>query len=399
MINKILKSKNQKGAVSLFVVVFAALLITVVVVSFTRIMINDQQQASTVDLSQSAYDSAQAGVEDGKRALLRYQNVCNDSDIASCNKAADVVNSAKCNAGLENISTVVDGEVKIQQRVGDNALDQAYTCVKIALNTNDYLGTLQTDSSNVIPLFSKAPFDTVLLEWYTADDLQSHDNLSVDLLPASSFSFPLINSWPINRPSIMRTQLMQVGSNFTLNDFDSINSAGQSNANTLFLYPLGTTGISSNTIDSKDMAARDLRRSSVSGPQPTTCSGSLTSGGYACSTKLVLPVPVNGGNRTAFLRLTSMYNKAHYRVLLLDSTKPCDLNQFQGLGCIQFDGIQPEIDSTGRANDLFRRVVSRVELRDVNYPYPDAAVNVTGNLCKDFLVTNKTTDYKNNCTP
>lgn len=389
-INKILKNKNQKGAVSLFVVVFAALLITVVVVSFTRIMINDQQQASTVDLSQSAYDSAQAGVEDGKRALLRYQNICNSSDVATCDKAAEVVNSSKCNDGLENISTVVDGQVKIQQRVGDNALDQAYTCVKIALDTDDYLGALQTDSSMVVPLLSKVPFDTVLLEWYTADDLQSHDNLSVDLLPTSSLSYPLINSWPANRPSIMRTQLIQVGSNFTLNDFDSINSSSQSNANTLFLYPLGTTGTSGGTINSKDMAARDLRRSPISGPQPVTCSGSLTSGGYACKTKLVLPEPINGGNRTAFLRLTSMYNKAHYRVSLFSGG---------GTTAVKFDGVQPEIDSTGRANDLFRRVVTRVELRDVNYPYPDAAVSVSGNFCKDFIITDKPIDYKNNCTP
>jgi hypothetical protein len=67
---------------------------------------------------------------------------------------------------------------------------------------------------------------------------------------------------------------------------------------------------------------------------------------------------------------------------------------------VPFDRVQPEVDSTGRANDMFRRVKTRVEFKS-DFIYPEAAVDIGGDLCKNFIITDKDTDYVDNstCTP
>ena len=99
------------------------------------------------------------------------------------------------------------------------------------------------------------------------------------------------------------------------------------------------------------------RKSATIKPHSITCSGNISAGGYACSAEIILPSTIGGGNRNAFIRLSSIYNGSSYSVELNNSS-----------GIVNFDGVQPAIDSTGRANDIFRRVESRVEMSDPNFP-------------------------------
>ncbi len=385
---------KERGAVSLFVVIFAMLLLTVVTVSFLRIVMTDLRQSSDVDLSQSAYDSAQAGVEDAKRALLRYQAYCSTTTEANCNTLANQLSVDSCNTALR-IGGVVpgtSGEVPVQSTSSSSAsasFEQAYTCVTMRLNTSDVVGSVEDGTSKYIALKGANPssgastdFNEVTVSWFSQKNLSSPSQ-PISLLSQSSLS-PLLKQtdWPSNRPPILRTQLMQTGSSFTLSDFDSINASSQSNANTLFLYP------SSDGTQATSFVGRDIRSSGAGDspdaaspgttPLPIRCVSALSSGGYACSVRLTLPDPVGGGSRQGYLRLTPLYGATQFQIKLSNNGVPVD-----------FKGVQPSVDSTGRANDIFRRVETRVELSPDGTGLPDAAVDVSTEFCKDFAVTDR----------
>lgn len=385
------KTKNkQNGAASLFIVVFTALVVVIITVGFVRIMLSDQQQASVNDLSQSAYDSAQAGVEDAKRAILRYENICNTGTYTDCNVAyADTTNS-QCNYANGKLSDVatskdpVTGEVKVQTGASNN-LDQAYTCVKILLDTTDFIGDLKQDDSKIIPLLGVTNFDTIKIEWFNSADLQG--STGAVNVPLASSGQPLLaqSSWTsatsLNRPSIMRAQLIQYNpTGFSLSDLDN-NTSNVASSSTMFLYPSNINGVPASGFPS-------VRRQATVSPINSLCNTSLSAGGYACSATIKLPMAVSAGARSAYLNLKALYKKAHYRITL-----------WNGVTSVKFHAVQPEVDSTGRANDLFRRVSSRVELGDISFPFPEAAVDLNGNYCKNFIVTDKTSDYENYCTP
>jgi Tfp pilus assembly protein PilX len=382
---------RQQGAVSLFVVIFATLLMIIITLSFVQLMLKDQRQATASDLSQSAFDSAQSGVEDAKRLLLLEQECRNNaaSPAVNCNAVTAAISSGKCNtvaAGIYN-NTATD-ETMIQQRQGDADLQQAYTCVKILADTTDYKGVVDLNQSNIVPLRGTQAFDSISISWFTRDDVAATTpamNVGFPSANGQSNLPPAGNQWRDNYPSLLRAQLMQTGNNFKLSDFDSGQAGNRSNANTLFLYPsiVGASNL--------NFSADDVRRDQDNAPEIVRCVSSFASAEYACSVTIRLPAPIdnNLAQRNAFLRLSALYNGAHYKIQLLNA----------GVA-IPFDRVQPEVDSTGRANDMFRRVKTRVEFKS-DFIYPEAAVDIGNSLCKNFIITDKDADYSSSatCTP
>lgn len=389
---------KERGAVSLFIVIFTALLVTVVTTSFVQIMLRNQQQATDNDLSQSAYDSAMAGVEDAKRALVRLKKCQPDPTQPGCVALIGAFSNADSDCEfLESVGVTdfVNGEVQVGN---DASLNQAYTCVNVNVDTRSFNGVLFANQGVVVPLVPVGgdtnAIESVRISWFSRAKHDVADTVDATLpteirLEKNNFD------WGINVPPMMRAQLMQFNKGtVSLADFDG------ENARTRFLYPFaGGMGFDNFALDTRDRTA-----STGNSPKPGGCVTNFTlQGEYACSVIVELPdLPIDQ-TREAYLFLSGIYVQTpgvHYMVEMLDGA---------GVGAnnIYFNNVQPEVDATGRASDLFRRVKATVDVSESGRPtnYPTAALS-TENLCKEFFITSAKADYdsdgnKNDggCTP
>jgi len=358
VIAKHTRSSRQQGITSIIAVIFTSILLSIISVSFIALMLREQSRSIDDQLSQSAYDAAMSGVEDGKRVLAR----CDNGIVASCN----AINAQECNtvqaSGLLGASG--DSQVVIESSGGSGGdLLQAYTCVVINRDTDNYLGTLTShDSSVMLALAGTGTFNRVKIDWYRSTD----GGYNQPITPVVNIPLYAMASWPINYPPVLRAQYIQSQSTINLADYDD-----NDGSHAVFLYPTRQTSPDISLI------ANDNRRSLgvIGSPVRSQCA-SVPIVDYACSATIAIP---SGGAAERYLRLTSIYKGASFRVTLYNDLNP-----------VKFSGVQPSIDVNGRANDVYRRVDVRVEkkLSDTEIPYPRATVDITNNFCKDFSVTN-----------
>lgn len=361
------KRSKERGATALLVVVFSVLLLMTISVSFMRLVVQDQNRTNDDELSRGAYDSALAGVEDGKRVL---QACLANNDTAACSAIAsnqcNTVHAAKVLSASDSATNT--NEVMVQNSSGTTGgYDQAYTCVQVNRNTVDYQGSLSSDSSTVIPLKTAGPFTQVTISWFKNPGPSTQFDLNTSPAP----SLPSLANWAQSgkvRPPLLRVQLAQFnGQGFNLSDFDKSGDSG-----TLYLYP--SSNGSSTTDFSLD--ARGSKSNNLLTPiQCNTAIGNT----YVCTATITLPLPVGLdasqiAQRQAYLRVTSLYGDTDYTILPVGT---------------QFQDVEPSIDSTGRASNVYRRVRARVQLVSPAQTqlFPRATVDITHNFCKDFGVS------------
>lgn len=402
--------KFHKGGVSIFIVVIVAVLVSIMSVSFLRLMLRDQEQASKLDLSQSAYDSAQAGVEDAKRFLHRYQQECGGgANLATdtCKKMQTALNNPNQDNGCYILSTAgignANGETQVQTTNGTNStsndanLNQAYTCVKMQKNTPDFLGKIEEGQSTIVPLRGAKDFSKVRLSWHSQKDLTNKDrDVTLD-----EINTPLVSSvdnnllisrdqWTrrVNSPAILKTQFFgyQQGarnSGQILTALDNNSFTTGTGLSEVMLFP--ARGIEARNNHSLPFHRRgedaNGRTNNISA---VTCEPNMATTGreYSCSVTISLGHQVTKAD-TAYMRLTPIYRGTEFKAELLDNND----------ALVDFDGVQPKVDSTGRANNQFRRVESRISFEDPSFPLPEFALQLEDNgqpLCKDFWVTNRT---------
>ena len=400
------KQQFKRGGVSMFLVVVAAMLISLMGASFLRTVLRDQTNATNQDLSQSAYDSAMAGVEDAKRFLNIYNKTCKYGayDAVKCPQMENVLRSPSCNMMNTAGIGAASGETKIQTTssagvAGATELDQAYTCVKITRETNEFLGKAELNESKMVPLQSTKPFNQVKISWHSKEDLSNPNNTAINYtgsgVSSSKYLLPSVEEWNkqsgnnTNRPAIMKAQF--IGAISTNNPTDLDNNAFSSSQgnglNEMLYYP--------RTVGSSSIGLPTTRRSGSSSTtdfSSVKCETNLNTVVYACSVIVNIGFTMPANQTRAYLRLTPIYTASNFKVELFNGSDPAT---------VPFDGVQPKVDSTGRANDKFRRVESRLEFFTESMNLPQYAVTLEGSssssLCKNFWVSNADNNIPTSC--
>jgi len=366
-------NKRQAGAVSLFAVIFAILLLTVLTVGFIKLMAQGQQRATENDLSQSAYDAALAGVEDAKRTIRQCQEQGEDSVACKALNNVDKQNDCQVISRARGLGD--QPEILIQSSGEGNDFDQAYTCVNIDMDTEDYLFSSMEGKTELIPLKANGSVNKIIVSWYNQEDVGAGNSVQKPDASdtADTSKLPKKSQWNTSAPALLRVQLITPGTSFHLSDLDK-GTASQ----TAFLRPAVISDDETNMDVSLDPAihSRPVDSDTLSNKLTTMgCSSNFANDGYSCKATLLLGRTLSQAETTkAFLRINTIYKGSTVRVQLMN-----------GSSQVMFRGAQPKVDSTGRANSLFRRVEARLKVGD-DFPYPGYAVDIENALCKDFSV-------------
>jgi Tfp pilus assembly protein PilX len=379
---------SQSGVVSIFTVMFFIIFISVITVGFVKIIGDEQQQAINNDLSSSALAAASSGVEEGKR-VLQY---CRDTPTAAATCAA-VLNQPSCTAVSGNAA--ITGALKITTDgtdgvvSGNSAYLQRWTCLQINTITDnvDDVG-IANGASELLPLTGTGDFDTLLFSWHAT--AASRDQMPGGY-PTSGATVvkPSQPEWTYSKyPAAIRLEFFSypTAQGVNLATLDSPSNLANP-TKTVVLFP-ASSGTNLVVVASADNRVTDPNARIAPSPSAVACTPIASAPTYACSVSLDftgMPNRDPAANRY-FVRISALYANTHVQMSLTKSGVP-----------VKFDNVQPEIDVTGRTNDVFRRVKARVQFNAASY-MPNYAVESGQTICKNMLVTDTAaSSTDNNC--
>ena len=389
-------TKNKKGAASFYVVAFSTLILLIIAASFTALIIAQITRTSNDDLSQSAYDSALAGVEDGKLAYYAYQDCLANMEGEGCNDIISIMESSQEDGQggvneCDGVSKVLrggdySGEVIIKESEGaENNMQQAYTCVKVITTPKDYEGSLSsTNPMKVVRLkFDGVTADSinrVKVSWAeTKKEDGKWNNFRID--GSNGFvQFPSGNDIEVADPPTIAVALLQAGDSFAVGNLLSKTNEGQTDRGMVYLVPVEKGSVSlSNNDDNNYKIANDNEvpadamlnsnaQMAQNKPYVVEC-GDEEGSGLLCSAMVYLPKPI-GGTRSDenFIIAVMLPYGSPSTVFSLEFYKDQSLllGEQTDMGPVGLKDVQIAIDSTGRANDIYRRVEVRLEGKDNN---------------------------------
>jgi len=350
--------KRAQGAASLITVIFVSIILSILVLGFVRVALDETRQSTDDDLTTRAFYAAESGIEDAKRALKQYAS----------NPSALNHDSCAPPVGYTGLLSVVED------------FDVAYSCMLIELTPTSYEATITPGQVKQIELEPEpgSSFDTILVKWHINASNPDGDGDTPPLrgTAVSGVSevpkdqLPDVDNWyqgpqTSTYPAMLRANLFSYPNGSFVNA-DTDNSA------VAFLNPTGNQN--DGTITHVNGQATGINY----GLHEADCDNSVLLNEYVCS-QVFDGFSTNTNNYV--MRIQGIYAPTHVKVTMLDG----------GLNgtAVGFNKAQVIVDVTGRAGDVFRRVEARLDLEDLfSTLVPEYAILSADDICKDLVVGN-----------
>lgn len=331
-------SWSQAGLVSIIVTMVMMLVLSVTVVGFALLMRREQRQSLDRQLNSQALYAAEAGINDAAKAI---------NDLLAAGSAVPAKKT--CPPASPPSPYTMSSTVGASNVI-------SYSCLLID-PAPEFLKYDNADgTAKVIPINgvdasgNPVAVNGLQISW------EPKDGSTVSGCPPAGLNLPPAGSWSCNT-GLLRVDLVPTPAppaSFGANGRDYLNA----NVRSFFLFPGG------------------------GGPSPNMAGPTGVKVGSSCAAgpapQLQCKVTITGmGAANYYMRLMSLYKPAAVVI------KPSG-----GVGgATALAGAQAVVDSTGKANDVLRRLQARISLSPLGPgPFPGAAIQSADTICKRLFV-------------
>jgi Tfp pilus assembly protein PilX len=344
---------NQSGLVSIIVAIVFITIMSLVATSFALLSRRETRQALDRQLSTQAFYAAESGVNDAIKAVRAGPtNITQCSDVNTVNPSA----GAQLNDQL------------------------SYTCVLV----NEKPTTLEfspvtSEKPTIVRVLAPSEIGKLRISWQDADGSTKFASNSSFLLPQAELNTLDPDSFA-NHTGILRTSVIPVTGSMSR---ESLINTTQ----TLFLYPresqttgaIGSYGYQTGQTKQGDFVNGQCNKENNSAGTPRYCNVDITN----------LAGSANGpGVSEYYIRLDGIYRNASVTIQAFsDNGSTSPLTMLKG---------QVVIDSTGKANDVLRRIQVRVPVQ-TEYEAVGRALETADSICK--RISYSATRVADGCAP
>lgn len=326
--------QDQRGLVSILVTMVILMIISLTVIGFARLSQREQRQALDRQLSTQAFYAAETGVNDAVEALRTNPSL----EKTSCSGTLSATTG----------SNVIDATNKV-----------SYTCVLVDPTPMSLeYASIDSDQGTVLPTQPRAgTLERLTIGWQDKAGGTSFNGCPSP--SAGEYVFPAAVNWPSTcSAGILRIDLVP-------NESPITRATLMSRTLTAFLYP--QNGSTSATNYTYNLAAPDQ-----GAVIPVNCNASSTP--RSCNVSITFSN--NSGVNSYYLRARSIYRNSNMHVA----------GYTTGNVASELINAQAIIDSTGKANDVLRRISVRVPMTNIGAYVPSFGVLTADSMCKRFSI-------------